>query len=98
MGPILTVGHSRHSADDFERLLSRHAVRTVADVRRYPGSRRVPWTNSGQIREALPQVSYVHVPELGGRRGEEPFAAYARHMESEEFASGLERLLALDAP
>jgi uncharacterized protein (DUF488 family) len=97
MGPILTIGHSTHSADAFVELLSRHGVETLADVRRHPGSRRAPWTNAGTIERVLP-VTYVHLPELGGRRGANAFAAYARHMDSEEFASGLERLLNLDGP
>ena len=97
MGSIFTIGHSRHTADAFADLLERHGVATLADVRRHPGSRRVPWTNSGVIADLLP-VTYVHVPELGGRRGEDPFRAYAEHMESEEFAAGLERLLALAEP
>jgi uncharacterized protein (DUF488 family) len=66
-------------------------------VRRHPGSRRVPWTNSGQIERVLP-VEYVHLPELGGHRGPDQFRAYAMHMASEEFAEGIERLLALAEP
>jgi uncharacterized protein (DUF488 family) len=95
MGPIFTIGHSTHTAEEFTRLLDAYDVRVLADVRRHPGSRRVPWTNAGRIEHALP-VRYVHLPELGGRRGEDQLAAYARHMESEEFAAGLKRLLALD--
>jgi len=97
MGPIFTIGHSRHTADAFAGLLERHGVKTLADVRRYPGSRRVPWTNAGQIQRALP-VEYVHLPELGGRRGPDPFRSYAEHTRSAEFAAGLERLLALEGP
>jgi uncharacterized protein (DUF488 family) len=97
MGPILSIGHSRHTAAEFADLLSRHGVETLADVRRHPGSRRVPWTNAGAIAQVLP-VRYVHLPELGGRRGADAFGAYARHMEGDEFASGLEKLIALEAP
>ena len=97
MGPIFTIGHSMHTAEAFADLLTRHGIATLADVRRHPGSRRVPWTNSGAIARSLP-VAYVHIPELGGRRGDDPFRAYAQHMESEEFALGLERLLALPEP
>jgi len=97
MPPIFTIGHSRHTAEHFSGLLEAHGVRTVADVRAHPGSRRVPWTNSGRIAEELP-VHYVHLPELGGRRGDDAFRAYAEHMVGEEFAAGLERLLALEEP
>ena len=97
MPPIFTIGHSGHTPEHFTGLLEAHGIRVVADVRRHPGSRRVPWTNSGQIQGSLP-VDYVHLPELGGRRGEDQFRAYVDHMRSEEFAAGLERLLALDGP
>jgi uncharacterized protein (DUF488 family) len=65
----------------------------------------VPWTNPGSIEAALP-VPYVHLPELGGRRRSRPdspngfwdneaFRGYADYMATDEFAAGLERLLAL---
>jgi uncharacterized protein (DUF488 family) len=97
MGPIFTIGHSTHDSDAFAALLARHGVETLADVRRYPGSRRVPWTNAGEIERALP-VRYVHLPGLGGRRGHDAFGSYAEHMASEEFAAGVDRLLAIDGP
>jgi uncharacterized protein (DUF488 family) len=74
----------------------------LVDVRREPGSRRVPWTNAGEIAEALP-VAYVHMPALGGRRApaagspnggweHEAFRGYADHMASAEFEDALEHL------
>jgi uncharacterized protein (DUF488 family) len=108
MGPIFTIGHSTHDPESFGALLEHHGIDVLADVRRHPGSRRVPWTNAGEIERALP-VEYVHLPELGGRRTPVPdspngfwendqFRGYADHMASEEFAAGLERLLALGGP
>ena len=44
-----TIGHSTHALDAFAALLEGHGVRRVADVRRFPGSRRHPQFN----REAL---------------------------------------------
>lgn len=104
---MLTIGHSTHEPEAFAELLSAHAVDLLVDVRRHPGSRRVPWTNPGVIERALP-VEYLHLPELGGRRKpaadshnrlwrNASFRGYADHMASTEFASGLERLLALGA-
>ena len=77
----------------------------LVDVRRYPGSRRVPWTNSGEIERALP-VDYLHLAELGGRRSPQPesvnggwrsqqFQGYADHMASTGFVAAFERLLGL---
>jgi uncharacterized protein (DUF488 family) len=103
---VFTIGHSTHEPEDFGQLLVQHAVETLVDVRRYPGSRRVPWTNAGEIERALPAVVYRHLPGLGGRRSPEPdspngfwdndgFRGYADHMASEEFATARESLLEL---
>jgi uncharacterized protein (DUF488 family) len=83
-------------------------VRTLADIRRYPASRRLPHFNAGALAEALPAagIEYHHIEALGGRRSRRPdspnggwkvkgFQGYADHMSTEEFASGLERLEAL---
>jgi uncharacterized protein (DUF488 family) len=83
-------------------------VELLADVRRFPGSRRMPWFGEAELRAALEQagVDYVHLPELGGRRRpvdgspngawrSGQFQGYADHMGSAEFEAGLERLLAL---
>ena len=77
----------------------------IADVRRFPGSKRLPHFNAEALREVLPAdgIAYEHFPELGGRRSRVPgspnggwenaaFQGYADHMASEEFAHGLERL------
>ena len=85
-------------------MLDGHGVRLVADVRRYPRSRRHPHFNTEVLAEALP--GYAHVAELGGRRRPaagsvndgwevEAFRAYADHMATAEFARGLERLESL---
>lgn len=94
--------------EEFLVLLQRAGVESVADVRRYPGSRRLPWFNETELRSSLPQagIEYEHLPELGGRRRPVPgspnggwrvaqFQGYADHMESAEFARGLSRLLPL---
>lgn len=105
MSTVLTIGHSTHDPDTFARLLARHGVEMLVDVRRYPGSRRVPWTNPGEIERVLP-TEYVHLPGLGGRRQPVPgspngfwrndgFRGYADHMGSEEFGAAFERLLEL---
>jgi len=80
-------------------------VHALADVRRFPGSRRLPHFNAEALRAALPEagIAYEHMPELGGRRSRVPgspnggwenaaFQGYADHMASEEFARGLARL------
>jgi len=104
--PIFTVGHSTHELRDFLALLARHRVELLVDVRAHPGSRRVPWTSSGELARSLAQegIAYEHVPELGGRRRPAPgspnaawqneqFRGYADHMRTPEFEAALRALL-----
>jgi uncharacterized protein (DUF488 family) len=103
---IFTIGHSTHELPDFTGLLERHGVLLVADVRRFPGSRRMPRFGAEALAEALSAegIGYEHLEELGGRRrphrgsgagaGWENagFRGYADHMATHEFAAGLDRL------
>lgn len=107
-GEVLSVGHSTHPIERFLRLLGAAGVEALADVRRYPGSRRNPQFNAGALAGALEGAGIAYLPlgeQLGGRRGSArrrgrsasgwrnpSFAAYADHMEGEEFAAGLGRL------
>jgi uncharacterized protein (DUF488 family) len=105
---VYTLGHSTRSAEEFQALLAKHDVRGIADVRRYPASRRHPHFAREALAAALAErgVAYAWLPALGGRRSPRPdsphvawrepaFRAYADHMESEEFRAGLDELLAL---
>jgi len=103
---ILTVGHSTHELDRFVSLLRRRRLETLADVRRYPASRRLPHFNAGPLGEALASAGIAYEglgDELGGRRRPRArsrnegwrvaqFQGYADHMATPEFAAGLERL------
>ena len=103
---LFTIGHSTRSEDEFTAILLAHEIKTLVDVRSFPGSRRYPHFNKSQLIESLPehQITYHHFPTLGGRRRPLPnskntawnnpsFRAYADHMESEEFREGITRLL-----
>lgn len=105
---VWTVGHSSRSLDAFLEILASHGVEAIADVRRFPGSRRYPWFASEAMATELPrhELEYEWIPQLGGRRRVQPgspnggwrnasFQGYADHLESAEFAEGLERALAL---
>src|SRR5919107_826283 len=105
---VFTIGHSTHALDEFVALLRAQAVDCVADVRAYPGSRRLPHFNRESLSVELPQhgITYEHLPALGGRRRPQPgspntgwenasFQAYADHLESAEFAEGLAELRGL---
>jgi uncharacterized protein (DUF488 family) len=107
---LLTVGHSTHSLEEVVALLRGAGVACVADVRRFPGSRRHPQFGRDALSEGLRAagIEYTHLPQLGGRRPvakDSPndgwnvagFRGYADHLRSEEFAEGraaLERLAA----
>jgi uncharacterized protein (DUF488 family) len=103
--PIWTVGHSTQSLDQFLELLAAHEIEAVADVRRYPGSRRWPHFAKDALSEALTSHGLVYewMPELGGRRQPLPdspntawrsaaFRGYADYMATDAFAEGLARL------
>lgn len=103
---VFTVGHSTRLAAELVALLRGHAIEAVADVRRFPGSRRHPWFGRDELAATLreAEIGYVHLPELGGRRGKpsadspngawrvESFRAYADAMATEAWRSALVRL------
>ena len=67
---VLTIGHSNHSLDEFVRLLRRHRVTAIADVRSAPYSRHGPQFNREPLEEALNNhgIAYSFLgSELGGR-------------------------------
>jgi uncharacterized protein (DUF488 family) len=105
---VWTIGHSTRSLEDFLELLAENRIEAVADVRRYPGSRRWPHFAREPLARALGQrgLAYLWLPELGGRRSttaDSPntawrnpaFRGYADYMATEAFAEGLDRLISL---
>ncbi len=106
MSEILTVGHSNHEEAEFVELLRGAGVELIADVRRYPGSRRQPHFERTALAAVLLEagIEYRWLGEsLGGRRKPAPdspngaweseqFRGYADHMASAEFAEGLATL------
>lgn len=107
---IYTIGHSTRTLEEFVSLLREHGVTRIADIRRYPGSRRYPHFSGESLQRTLPDlgVAYHHFELLGGRRRpardsrnaaweNEQFRGYADHMATEEFQQAVDRLLATDA-
>jgi len=110
MVTVWTVGHSNRPAADFISLLRAHGIELVADVRRYPGSRRNPQFGSEALRAALSEagIDYVALPALGGRRRAQAgslnqglrsaqFRGFADYMATPDFAAALEALVATAA-
>jgi uncharacterized protein (DUF488 family) len=105
---LWTIGHSTRSIDEFLQLLHAQDIELLIDVRRFPGSRRLPHFASEALATSLERagIGYLWLGSLGGRRKPGPtsvndgwrhpaFRAYADHIDTEEFASGLFELLML---
>lgn len=108
---LLTIGHSTLPAAAFLAMLTAQRVELVADVRRFPVSRRYPQFNRQALAEMLAShgFAYLHFAELGGRREPKPdspntawreagFRGYADYMEAAEFSRGIARLLEAARP
>ncbi len=103
---LWTIGHSTRSLDEFLSIIAAYELQVLVDVRTFPGSRRHPHFNQGQLSKSLStiDVEYRHLPKLGGLRTPSPhsaniaiqnpsFRAYADHIETEDFRQGINELL-----
>ncbi len=103
---VWTIGHSTRPLPPFLALLERHGIEAVADVRRFPASRRHPQYAGPALEAALRErdIAYIGIPALGGRRHPAPgppgnawrnaaFRGYADYLKTDEFAAGLFDLL-----
>ena len=105
-GTVWTIGHSTRPIEELLRLLAEHRIEALADVRRFPASRKHPQYNAAPLREALQRagIGYLPLTELGGRRPARrdsqnvawrnaSFRGYADYMETPAFAAALEKLM-----
>lgn len=105
---IWTIGHSTRSAEEFLALLGANRIEALADVRRFPGSRKYPHFGADVLRRQMADAGIDYEPflELGGRRKVLPdspntawrsaaFRGYADYMQTDEFVGGAKRLAAL---
>lgn len=103
---VWTIGHSTHPIAEFLEILERNEIEALADIRRFPGSRRQPQFHAGVLEDSLAGagIAYLPLASLGGRRDPAPdspntgwrhraFRGYADHVASDEFADGLMELL-----
>ncbi|MDQ3874051.1 MAG: DUF488 family protein [Actinomycetota bacterium] len=109
---IYTIGHGTRPAEELVACLREAGVRTLVDVRRFPGSRRNPQFNRDTLDESLAAtgIRYVHALELGGRRSGEAgadrfacietpaFRSYAARMGSPAWQTALAEALAHPVP
>jgi uncharacterized protein (DUF488 family) len=110
-GPtILTIGHSTRAIEELAAMLRGHEVKLLADVRRFPASRRHPQFNRETLATALEREGFAYrwFEALGGRRPPLPveqspnagwkndaFRGYADYMQTPEFETALEELEAI---
>ena len=106
---IFTIGHSTHPLERFLTLLARHGIKALADIRRFPGSRKYPHFHRDNLASSLPRVGveYRWFEPLGGRRKaaggshgnlglrNESFRNYADYMATQEFHEAVEQQLEL---
>lgn len=102
------IGHSTRELAAFLDLLRANRIEAVADIRRYPASRRLPQFGAEALETALTEsgVTYVWMPALGGRRRPTPgapasawrsegFKGFAEYLRTADFAGALDGLLNL---
>ena len=109
---IYTVGHSNLSFEQFASLLKEFGICLIADIRRYPGSRKFPHFNRQVLCKllAVENIEYQWFEALGGRRHtgkndkslnvglKSPgFRNYADHMGTDEFRKAVQELLSTAA-
>jgi uncharacterized protein (DUF488 family) len=107
MTTLRTIGHGTLAAPVFASLLDDASIGRVVDIRSFPGSRHNPQFRREEMEQWVPLegIGYAWIRELGGRRRpvadskhvalrNESFRAYADYMETQEFLSGVEELLA----
>ncbi|GAA5520118.1 hypothetical protein Asal01_00048 [Fodinibius salicampi] len=98
MNTAYTIGHSTRKIEEFISLLTGNHIQLLIDVRRFPGSRRHPHFNKGNLEQSLQEgnINYRHMEILGGRRGKpeknsnndgwksEGFQAYSDYINTSE--------------
>lgn len=100
-GIVLTIGHSNHPLDVFVKLLRKHEVTAVADVRSTPYSRHNLQFNREALEKVLKTngIEYIFLGrELGARSDdsgcyENGRIQYARLARTDLFRRGIERVI-----
>ena len=88
---IYTIGYGNRKFSDFISLLNQHHINIVIDVRRFPKSSSSEY-NRENLESRLPEfsVDYISMGEtLGGLRS----GGYPKHMETNSYQTGINRLL-----
>jgi len=106
---LYTIGHSTRTIEDLISALKAHQVQTLADIRAFPMSQRLPQFNRDSLEQSLSAagIRYVWFKALGGYRKKileespnialrnQSFRNYADYMLTPEFNRAMSDLLAL---
>jgi len=67
---LYTIGHSTRTLDELVSALKAHGIETLADIRAFPMSRRLPHFNREALERSLPEagIRYIWIKALGGYR------------------------------
>lgn len=109
MAVLYTIGHSTRTLEELIEALWAHQIQTLADIRAFPTSRRLPQFNRDSLAQTLPAaaICYVWKKALGGYRKKtlddspnialrnESFRNYADYMLTPEFEQAMGELIAL---
>ena len=98
---LFTIGYSPHILDSFLRVLNKHKITAVADVRSSPYSQFKPEFNKDQLTQFLNKhgIAYVFLGDYCGARVEDPSCYVNRKVdytlvaENPKFKEGLKRII-----
>ena len=103
--PVYTLGHANRSLEELCRIVESLEAGLVADVRRWPRSRRNPQFAREALEAACRErgIAYTWIPLLGGYRRPGPgaptcfrspgFNAYLQHIATREAQAALEQIV-----
>lgn len=97
---VYTVGHSNHPIEEFLKLLVKHNINCICDVRSMPYSRFTEQYNRENIKEYLSEhnIKYLFFGEEFGARREEKslltdgMVDFEKVAKNEKFIKGIERI------
>jgi uncharacterized protein (DUF488 family) len=109
MTQLYSIGHSNQPLEKFLSLLVEHRIKNLVDIRRFPGSRKYPWSNRDNLASSLEAaaIGYNWIEGLGGRRRSESgsarspnlglrnegFRNYADYMRTDDFRHAVDQLV-----
>jgi len=93
---IWTIGHSNQNIYSFIATLISFEIKVLADIRRFPVSKRYPQFNKKELADVLEKIGieYRHLEDLGGKlkEGQGSYIDYMQTLQFREEAKHLEEI------